>query len=201
MTKQELAERFVKACEEVKAIETELNEIDAHFGDADHGLTMAKVANAIEEVMKDPEGTVKELINKCADAVGLLGGGSAIPLWNSFLAGMVDGAPDSDEITIDDIKAIFASGYEMLDFMSGAKVGDKTMMDAVIPASDAIAAFDGDSIAELFSAAASAALKGAEDTKNVVSKFGRAKYYGDKTIGTPDAGALSMATFFKGLAE
>ena len=85
--------------------------------------------------------------------------------------------------------------------MSGAKVGDKTMMDALIPASEAIAAYDGDSEDELFEAAARAAAQGAENSKNFVSKFGRAKSYGTKTIGTPDAGATSMARFFQGLAQ
>ena len=54
---------------------------------------------------------------------------------------------------------------------------------------------------ELFSLAAEAALKGAENSKNFVSKFGRAKSYGTKTLGTPDAGAVSMAKFFEGLAK
>ena len=84
--------------------------------------------------------------------------------------------------------------------MSGAEVGDKTMMDALIPASEVIAACAGDEL-DLFDEAAEAAEKGAEATKGFVSKFGRAKSYGEKTIGTPDAGAVSMARFFKGLAE
>ena len=59
----------------------------------------------------------------------------------------------------------------------------------------------GFSWSELFSIAAEAAKKGAENSKNFVSKFGRAKTYGAKTIGTPDAGAMSMAKFFEGLAK
>ena len=74
------------------------------------------------------------------------------------------------------------------------------MMDALIPASEAIAAYSGDE-AGLFAAAAQAAQEGAEESKKFVSKFGRAKSYGEKTIGTPDAGAVSMACFFQGLAE
>ena len=84
--------------------------------------------------------------------------------------------------------------------MSGAKVGDKTMMDALIPASEAIAAYTGDENG-LFEAAAQAARQGAESTKQFVSKFGRAKSYGRQTIGTPDAGAMSMSYFFQGLAR
>ena len=85
--------------------------------------------------------------------------------------------------------------------MSGAQVGDKTMADALIPASEAIAAYEGSDEGGLFAAAARAAAEGAENTKNFASKFGRAKSYGQQTIGTPDAGAVSMARFFQGLAQ
>ena len=69
------------------------------------------------------------------------------------------------------------------------------------PASEAIAAYAGDSEDELFKLAAEAAVAGAENSKNFKSKFGRAKSYGDQTIGTPDAGAVSMSRFFVGLAK
>ena len=85
--------------------------------------------------------------------------------------------------------------------MTGAKVGDNTMKDALNPASEAITGYTGADEAELFTLAAEAAAKGAADSANYVSKFGRAKSYGAKTIGTPDAGAVSMAKFFAGLAK
>ena len=96
---------------------------------------------------------------------------------------------------------MFAHALEALEDISGAKVGDKTMMDALIPATEAVEAYEGGDEAGLFAAAAAAAAEGAENSKNFVSKFGRAKSYGEQTIGTPDAGAVSMACFFRGLAE
>ena len=201
MTKEQLALRLKNACREVMAAEDELTEIDSKFGDADHGLTMAKIAGAIEGAVDGADGTIQELLDDAAMAVMSLNGGSAVPLWNTWLDGMQEGAPEADEVDIPGIQAIFARALEEIDDMSGAKVGDKTMMDALIPASEAIAAYDGASEDELFSAAAQAAAQGAENSKNFVSKFGRAKSYGTKTIGTPDAGATSMACFFRGLAQ
>lgn len=122
-------------------------------------------------------------------AVMGLNGGSAVPLWNTWLDGMQEGAPEEEEMNVEQLKAMFVRAFEELVDMSGAKVGDKTMMDALIPATEAISAYDGDSEEELFSIAAKAAEEGAENSKNFPSKFGRAKSYGDKTIGTPDAGA------------
>lgn len=200
ITKEELAARFVHACEDVRAAEDELTEIDSHFGDADHGLTMVKIANAIEGAVAESEGGIQEMLDDAAMAVMVLNGGSAVPLWNTWLDALQEEAPTGEEADAPQLKAMFAHALEELSDMSGAEVGDKTMMDAFIPACEAIAACEGEEAA-LFDAAAQAAEAGAENTKNFASKFGRAKSYGDKTIGTPDAGAVSMARFFKGLAR
>ena len=201
MTKEEFARRLKNACDSVISAEAELTEIDSKFGDADHGLTMTKVAKAIAQAVEESDGGIQSMLDDAAMAVMTLNGGSAVPLWNTWLDGMQEEAPEGEEIDIAGLKTIFAKALEELDDMSGAKVGDKTMMDAVIPASAAIAVYSGESEAELFTLAAQAAEEGAENSKNFVSKFGRAKSYGAQTIGTPDAGAVSMARFFHGLAQ
>lgn len=199
MKTEELKRRLLNGCKEVKAAEDELTLIDSHFGDADHGLTMKKIADAIEEAINKSPDEVKALFDAAAERVGLLNGGSAVPLWNSWLQGIADVAPEKDEASLEELKTMFAGGMEEFDFMSGAKVGDKTIMDALKPASDAIEAAEDEK--SLFAEAAEAAMKGAQDTKNYTARYGRAKSYGEKTLGTADAGALSMALFFKGLAE
>lgn len=200
MTKEELAARLRNACAEVVAAEGELTEIDSRFGDADHGLTMVKIAGAIDSAVVAADGGIQEMLDDAAMAVMVLNGGSAVPLWNTWLDALQEAAPAGDAVDVAQLKEMFAHALEELSDMSGAAVGDKTMMDAFIPACEAIAACEGDEAA-LLDAAAVAAQKGADDTKNFASKFGRAKSYGDKTIGTPDAGAVSMARFFKGLAK
>lgn len=201
MTKEELAARLKSACAAVADAEAELTEIDSRFGDADHGLTMAKIAGAIAGAVDRAEGGVQAMLDDAACAVMTLNGGSAVPLWNTWLDGMQEAAPEDGEIDVPGLLAVFAKGLEELGDMSGAQVGDKTMMDALIPASEAIAAYEGADEGGLFAAAAQAAMEGAEATRQFVSKFGRAKSYGEKTIGTPDAGAMSMAYFFQGLAR
>ena len=201
MTKAEFALRLKRGCASVAAAEGELTEIDSHFGDADHGLTMSKIAKAISNAVEGAEGGIQSMLDDAAMAVMSLNGGSAVPLWNTWLDGMQEAAPEGDEIDVPGLQAIFAKALEELNDMSGAKVGDKTMMDALIPASQAIAAYDGGDEAGLFTAAARAAAEGAEASKGFVSKFGRAKSYGEKTVGTPDAGAMSMSCFFQGLAQ
>ena len=199
MTKQEFVERLKAACASVKAAQDELTEIDSKFGDADHGITMTKIADTIEGAAVAADGGIKSMLDDVAMAVMMINGGSAVPLWNTWLDGLQEGAPDADSMNVGEIKAMFAHALETLAALSKAKVGDKTMMDTLIPASEAIAACDGDED-EIFKAAAAAAKEGAENSKNFVSKFGRARSYGEATIGTPDAGAVSMMYFFAGLA-
>ena len=201
MTREQFASRLLNACASVMAAEQELTEIDSKFGDADHGLTMAKIARAITEAVEDADGGIQTMLDDAAMAVMSLNGGSAVPLWNTWLDGLQEEAPEGEEIDVPGIQTIFAKALEELNEMSGAQVGDKTMMDALIPASEAIAAYEGSDEDALIAAAAAAAADGAENTKNFVSKFGRAKSYGTQTIGTPDAGAVSMARFFQGLAQ
>lgn len=201
ITKDELAARLLSACAEVRAAEAELTEIDSRFGDADHGLTMVKIATAIEGAVGSNSGDgIQEMLDDVAMAVMVLNGGSTVPLWNTWLDGLQEAAPEGNSMDEAQVKAMFAHALDELSDMSGAEVGDKTMMDAVVPATEALQAAEGD-VASLLKAAAAGAERGAESTKEFVSKFGRAKSYGTKTIGTPDAGAVSMARFFKGLAQ
>ena len=199
ITKEELIIRIRNACDAVIGAEAELTEIDSRFGDADHGFTMTKIASTIRDSLADAD-SIQEMLDNAACAVMGLNGGSAVPLWNTWLDGLQEHSVAENTMTVDQVKAMFQGAYEELFDMSTAKVGDKTMMDALIPATEAIQAWEGD-MDGLFEAAAKAAEEGAENSKNFVSRFGRAKSYGKQTIGTPDAGAVSMKYFFVGLAK
>lgn len=200
MNKDELASRLKNACSAVIAAQDELTEIDSHFGDADHGVTMTKIAEAVEGAVGAAQGGIKAMLEDAAMEVMMINGGSAVPLWNTWLDGLAEAAPEGDELDAEGLKQMLGHALEELAALSKAKVGDKTMMDALIPATEAALACQG-SEDDIFAAAAKAALEGAEASRNFVSKFGRARSYGEATIGTPDAGAVSMSRFFTGLAE
>ncbi len=200
----DLKHLLFSATAHIKEAQDELTDIDSRFGDADHGITMTKIANAIEAAMQDnpTEGQgARGLLRAASDAVLTVNGGSAGPLWCTLLEGMADAAPERDAIGVDDLKAAFQGGLEALGGITTAKVGDKTLMDALIPAVEAIAAFDDGEIETALRAAKNAAVEGADKSADFISKFGRAKSYKEKTIGTRDAGAVSMQHFFIGLYE
>lgn len=178
----------------------ELTQIDAKFGDADHGITMEKVANAILKGIADtPEdASVQTLLKNISGIASRLSGGSAGSLWGVLLMGLAQNAPDVDTLQADDLQTIFVSGLSNLQAITPAIIGEKTMMDALIPAVQTMEQ-QHPSIVEMFAKAAEAANDGATATEHFVSKYGRAKSYGTQTIGTPDAGAVSMKYFFEGL--
>ena len=99
MTKAELTERFKSACRRVTGAEAELTEIDSKFGDADHGITMTKIAAAIEGAVEESQGGIRAMLDDAAMAVMMINGGSAVPLWNTWLDGMQETAPEGEEIT------------------------------------------------------------------------------------------------------
>ena len=200
MNRDELARRLGRACESVIAARDELTEIDSRFGDADHGITMEKIAQAVAEAVAASGGGINAMLGDAAMEVMMINGGSAVPLWNTWLDGLAEAAPEGDELDAEGLRRMLGHALESLSEISKAKVGDKTMMDALIPATEAALACQG-SEDDIFAAAAKAALEGAEASRNFVSKFGRARSYGEATIGTPDAGAVSMSRFFAGLAE
>ena len=108
MTTHEFALRLQHACASVMAAEQELTEIDSKFGDADHGLTMTKIAKAISAAVEASGGGIQTMLDDAAMAVMSLNGGSAVPLWNTWLDGMQEAAPEGDTVDIAGIQAIFA---------------------------------------------------------------------------------------------
>ena len=197
---EELRQRIINACEEVSDNADILTDIDSQFGDADHGATMISISKAMTAAARDADGTIRHMMQEVSVSVEGLSGGNIVPLWHAWLEGLYEGSPDVIEASVEDIRSMFAHGLTSIQSMSDAKVGDKTMMDALIPASDAIAASNGD-VDEILDMASLAALNGAEFSKLVPAKFGSARAFGEKTIGTPDVGAMSISFFFMGLSR
>jgi phosphoenolpyruvate---glycerone phosphotransferase subunit DhaL len=177
-----------------------LSEIDAKFGDGDHGITIEKIGNVIKTkvaVWLPSNEPLKSLFDEIGNAVTNISGGSAGPLYGTYLGGFKEVLEDEVEVDAPLLKKIMKSGLTELQYLSTAKVGDKTMMDTLIPATEA-AQNAPDDIVEILIAMKDAAIDGAEKSKDFISKFGRAKSYKEQTIGTPDAGATSCTFIFIG---
>lgn len=176
-----------------------LSEIDSRFGDGDHGVTMKKIGDLTEKKAAEWK---EESLYDFTDGLGMdimaVNGGSAGPLYGTMISGMAEPLEGKEEIDISLLKEMFAASVSAMEEISKAKVGDKTMMDALIPAAKAAESAEG-TVEQVLLAAAESAKKGAKDSENYISKFGRAKSYKEQTIGTPDAGAVSTSLLFEGL--
>ncbi|MDR3175923.1 MAG: dihydroxyacetone kinase subunit L [Desulfovibrio sp.] len=176
-----------------------LSEIDSRFGDGDHGVTIGKMAAMILSRLNERQDeSVKDFIKSLGSGCLEIAGGSAGPLYGVLLEGLAGPLSDDDnEINAATLKAMFSSARSALFEITKARVGDKTLMDVLIPATEA-AEKAPDDVLSILQAAAAAASLGLQETENQVSKFGRARNYGEKTLGTPDVGAVSTALLFKG---
>jgi dihydroxyacetone kinase-like protein len=192
------------AADKIRANRDDLSKLDSAIGDGDHGMTISRAMGIAVKVIEESE--QKELKGLLKDVGwGVMGvdGGATGPLLGSFLMGLDNGVGEQDVIDCPTLAAMFEAGLAGVRRQSKAQVGDKTMMDALLPAVDAIrqAADEGKSIKEALQKAAEAAEDGAVSTKEFKARFGRAKNLGDRTIGCQDPGATSMALIFQGFFE
>ena len=188
-----------KALVRIKEREDEFSKLDALTGDGDHGTAIVTALSAA--VKAAGKGTdFKTMLNDMGFAVMMETSGSTSTLLGAFFLGMSDAASGT-ELDAKGLKALFVGGLANVGKQTKAGVGDKTMMDALIPAVEAMGACTSDEIGDLFSAAAVAAQKGAEATVDMVAKFGRARNYGERSKGFVDSGAASWSTMFAAFAE
>jgi phosphoenolpyruvate---glycerone phosphotransferase subunit DhaL len=181
-----------------------LTELDSVGGDGDHGTTMLRAA---EQMEASPDASNTQSLNDLLKATGwrVLGvdGGASSGLLGTFFAGMGDVELAADEMNCSDLAQSLQAGLRALTRQTKARVGDKTMMDALMPAVDAVsaAAVAGKTIPQALDDAALAAKMGADSTRDLVARYGRARSLGDRTRGHPDAGATTIALIFRGFRE
>jgi dihydroxyacetone kinase-like protein len=190
--------------ERVREGQETLAALDAATGDGDHGAAMGKVAGAIAQCLEARQDTAPAaLLSKIGWAVMGVDAGSTGPLYGSLFLGMGEGCGDADGLDAAGLATALEHGVAKLRSYTQAELGDKTMIDALVPAVSAAraAAADGASVADALDRAARAAERGAEGTKEMQAAFGRAKNIGERSIGHVDPGAASMAIVFAGLKK
>ena len=183
----------------IKAREDEFSKLDAVIGDGDHGQA---IVTAFSVVVKGSEkGTeFKSMLNDMGFGVMLETSGSTSTLLGAFFLGMSDSASGS-ELDAEGVKKMFAGGLANVQKQTKAQPGDKTMMDALVPAVEAMQACTSDDIKEILTAGANAALEGAKKTVDMKANFGRARNYGERSIGYADSGATSWSCMLASFAE
>ena len=180
-----------------------LSEIDGATGDGDHGINMSKGARRTREVLGDREVTTGEGLEMLGNVLLTEIGGAMGPLYGSFFNEMGAACKDQAETDRATFGRMLDAAVEVMTDLGGAKVGDKTMMDALLPAHDAYRAAlaDGADFPTALRRMADAAERGKEATRDLVAKLGRASRLGERSRGTLDAGATSCTLILKSFAD
>lgn len=171
-----------------------LTALDSPIGDADHGSNLQRgftaVRTALEKEAPDTPGAVLTLAGRHLISTV---GGAAGPLYGTLLRRTGKALGDAAEVSEEQLAEALRAGVDGVMALGGAAPGDKTMIDALVPAVDALG--------EGFAAARSAAEEGAEATTPLQARKGRASYLGERSIGHQDPGATSSALLIAALQQ
>ena len=179
-----------------------LSEIDGKIGDGDHGVNMAKGFGMAAERIKGADMSLAEALDTLGTVLMTEIGGSMGPLYGVMFTQFAETIEKSDRIDAATFSTMLHNGLDGIQAIGSAKVGDKTLLDTLVPA---IAAFDtaivgGKSFGEALQALVAAAEAGRDSTRDLVAKIGRASRLGERSLGVLDAGATSCALILKSLA-
>ncbi|WPX41400.1 DAK2 domain-containing protein [Akkermansia sp. N21116] len=199
LTIQDFKKILQAALEAVRAREQEFSELDAVTGDGDHGTAIVQAMTSVVEAA-GPAQEFKQMFNDISFNIMLQTSGSTSTLLGGFFLGLADHS-SGESMTADQVKQAFMGALDGVKKQTKATVGDKTMMDALQPAVNAIAASTSGNIAEIMQEGAAAAIQGAKATINMKANFGRARNYGEKSIGFMDSGASSWSCMFNAFAQ
>jgi dihydroxyacetone kinase-like protein len=181
-----------------------LTQLDAAIGDGDHGLNMAKGFNAAREKI---ENTAMETPGDILKAVGMAliskVGGAAGPLYGTAFLNASKAVAGKTELDLNDYQVMLEVALDGVKSRGKASVGEKTMVDAIEPALEALkkAIAEGASTREAMDKAVTAAEEGVAYTKTIIAKKGRASYLGERSIGHVDPGAMSSLVILRTIAE
>ena len=186
------------------ASEPELTRLDMAVGDGDHGIGMERGFTAVAKLLAEaqtPGDDIGALLTRVGtELMSSMGGASGAIFGTLFRAGGKSVAGETD-LTTPVLTRFLVNGLEAVCKRGGAKPGDKTMVDALTAATETAQSLESASLPDALPEIARAANRGAEGTKEMVAVFGRAKSLGERSLGHPDPGAVSMYLILSFMAE
>jgi dihydroxyacetone kinase phosphoprotein-dependent L subunit len=205
------ASELVRAlADAINANRAHLSEVDGAIGDGDHGINMSKGFTAAAARLPDPPGPLPEALASLGDTLMQDVGGSMGPLYGTFFTDMAGALQGHATLDAPLLGRALNAARDGVQEMGGAKPGDKTMLDALVPALDAYdaALARDEGFAAALDAMSAAAEQGRDATTAMVARIGRAARLGERSRGVMDAGASSCclllqttATWIKGALE
>jgi len=180
-----------------------LGQIDAIAGDGDHGIGMSRGSKAAAEAANGTQGGVETVLAAAGHAFGDKAGGTSGILWGLLLEGVGKGLGNTEAVTSKRLADAVQSSATNLQGFSKAQLGDKTMLDALFPFVDTLVGLidSGASISDAWRSAADACRTAAEATASLVPKIGRARPLAERSVGSPDPGAISLGLIVTAIGD
>lgn len=191
---------MVKAIQSNKAY---LGEVDGLIGDGDHGMNMNKGFTVFGQRIADKDISFTEGLDELGTILMTEIGGSMGPIYGTIFIDMAEAGEGLKEITPEDLGNMLEAGLNGLQQIVEAKVGDKTLVDTLYPATEALKsdAAAGKEFKAALENMKAAAEKGKDSTKDMVAKFGRSSRLGERSRGVLDAGATSCCIILTAMAD
>ncbi len=188
-------------------------ELDSHAGDGDFGMSVAKGFKQLKRewssILNQEPLTIGNFLDACSIVIMEYCGGASGPIWGSAFRAASKAVGDKNQLSIEEfanllqaaVKGIQVTGERS--FGRGAVVGDKTLIDALVPCADiwSECAKSGIDFKTAFEKGAAAAVEGAKYTETIVARMGRAGTVGERSLGYPDAGAYGLGVIFTELSR
>jgi dihydroxyacetone kinase phosphoprotein-dependent L subunit len=184
--------------------EEELCRLDSVIGDGDHGMTIRKGFKNVMNVMNHKKtDNYHDFLFEVSLAFSDTAGGAIGPIFASLFLGMAAAVSADPKLPLDTraLYKMLSSGLIRVQDIGGAKPGDKTLVDTLLPAVKELEALQDRPLVFALDSMVSAAEKGMLSTKDMVAKKGRAHYLGDASLGHVDAGATSIYCFLRAFAR
>ncbi len=171
-----------------------LTDADLATGDGDHGIGMRRgFEAALESLDSKPPETIEDAFKQVGMAIMSKTGGAAGAVFGTVFRSGAKAFAGEDAITAESFAAFLEEAQAAVAKRGGVEEGQKTMLDAVAPAARAAKACGGDDVSAIIAAASEAADKGVDATKDMLATTGKARSLGERSIGHPDPGAISIS--------
>lgn len=202
ITTAALATALETFADRIHAARDELTALDSAIGDADHGINMDRgmtAARAQLETLRD--GQAGAMFKGVGRTLISTVGGASGPLYGTFFLRLGTALGETDEVAPADLARALRAGLDGIIALGKASPGDKTMVDAMTPAVEAVEAGAEGNLGAALDAAAQAAAAGRDSITPLVARKGRASYLGDRSAGHQDPGATSATILFESLRD
>jgi dihydroxyacetone kinase-like protein len=202
LTLEETRQMFLYVADRIEGSKDLLTRVDRAIGDGDHGIGMARGFEAVRGKLEGQTlTTIASLLRTVGMALVTSVGGAAGAVFGTWFVGGAKGLGNEEHLDSQVLALALVGGLEAVKQRGRASLGDKTMVDALEPAARQAEEMVACPLDETLEAATEAARQGMERTKEMVATIGKAKTLGDRSVGHPDPGAMSVYLILKSMTE